>query len=91
MIYLLDLSLWSWLLDQVLQGLEDPEKVLDQAVDEMQVAWPGIAGHSRAWPGTWGSGKVCEVNQLQLASKYDILMVKLKPSDVFCCAGTWVK
>ena len=44
---LLDLSLWSSLLDQVLQGLEDPEKVLDQAVDEMQAAWPGMAGHGR--------------------------------------------
>ena len=51
---LLDLSLWSSLLDQVLQGLEDPEKVLDQAVDEMQAAWPGMARHGRAWPGMAG-------------------------------------
>jgi len=54
---LLDLSLWSSLLDQVLQGLEDPEKVLDQAVDEMQAAWPGMARHGRAWPGMAGHGR----------------------------------
>ena len=49
----------------------------------------GIAGHGRAWPGTWGSGKSMW-GQSTAACEYDIRMVKLKPSDVFCC-GTWVK